>query len=67
MKPRLEDTHPELAKFIMELPSRGVVEIRRGCFYNAAGSIIAMSKEPGRNSPCPCGSGEKYKKCCKRG
>ena len=19
---------------------------------------------PGRNSPCPCGSGKKYKKCC---
>lgn len=22
------------------------------------------SKKPGRNEPCPCGSGEKYKKCC---
>ncbi len=22
------------------------------------------SKKPGRNSPCPCGSGKKYKKCC---
>ncbi len=21
-------------------------------------------KAPGRNDPCPCGSGEKYKKCC---
>jgi uncharacterized protein YecA (UPF0149 family) len=21
-------------------------------------------KEPGRNDPCPCGSGLKYKKCC---
>ena len=21
-------------------------------------------KEPGRNDDCPCGSGEKYKKCC---
>lgn len=20
--------------------------------------------EPGRNYPCPCGSGKKYKKCC---
>ena len=19
---------------------------------------------PGRNDPCPCGSGQKYKKCC---
>lgn len=25
---------------------------------------IYMSKKPGRNDPCPCGSGKKYKKCC---
>ena len=23
--------------------------------------------EPGRNKPCPCGSGIKFKKCCKGG
>jgi hypothetical protein len=23
-----------------------------------------MSSKPGRNDPCPCGSGKKYKKCC---
>ncbi len=23
-----------------------------------------MSVKPGRNDPCPCGSGKKYKKCC---
>ena len=23
--------------------------------------------EPGRNDPCPCGSGKKYKKCCGAG
>ncbi len=23
-----------------------------------------MSERPGRNDPCPCGSGSKYKKCC---
>ncbi len=30
-------------------------------------SAIAMSKpsvKPGRNDPCPCGSGNKYKRCC---
>ncbi len=25
---------------------------------------IVKEKEPGRNDPCPCGSGKKYKKCC---
>jgi len=24
----------------------------------------AAEKKVGRNEPCPCGSGEKYKKCC---
>ncbi len=24
---------------------------------------ISVDKEPGRNDPCPCGSGKKYKKC----
>ena len=23
-----------------------------------------MSNHPGRNDPCPCGSGKKYKYCC---
>lgn len=23
-----------------------------------------MSNKIGRNQPCPCGSGNKYKKCC---
>jgi len=23
-----------------------------------------MTKKVGRNDPCPCGSGKKYKKCC---
>jgi uncharacterized protein YecA (UPF0149 family) len=23
-----------------------------------------LGKQPGRNDPCPCGSGKKYKKCC---
>lgn len=28
-----------------------------------SGTIIKQ-KEPGRNDPCSCGSGKKYKKCC---
>ncbi|HOV69219.1 MAG TPA: SEC-C metal-binding domain-containing protein [Clostridia bacterium] len=26
--------------------------------------IISISDKVGRNDPCPCGSGKKYKKCC---
>ena len=25
---------------------------------------LKKKEEPGRNDPCPCGSGKKYKKCC---
>jgi SWIM/SEC-C metal-binding protein len=25
---------------------------------------IVLEKTPGRNAPCPCGSGKKFKKCC---
>jgi uncharacterized protein len=25
---------------------------------------VRKADEPGRNDPCPCGSGKKYKKCC---
>ena len=34
-----------------------MAETRRGGTYVAA-------SEPGRNEPCSCGSGKKYKKCC---
>ena len=30
----------------------------------AASNKPAVSKKVGRNDPCPCGSGKKYKKCC---
>ena len=28
---------------------------------------IHADQPPGRNDPCPCGSGKKYKKCCGKG
>lgn len=28
---------------------------------------VRVGKKIGRNDPCPCGSGKKYKKCCGRG
>ncbi|MGL4253920.1 MAG: YecA family protein [Fusobacteriaceae bacterium] len=29
-----------------------------------AGNLQRQSQKVGRNDPCPCGSGKKYKKCC---
>jgi preprotein translocase subunit SecA len=28
--------------------------------------VKRAKKKVGRNDPCPCGSGKKYKKCCGR-
>lgn len=37
-------------RFAQELPMKGETVVR--------------GPQPGRNDPCPCGSGKKYKKCC---
>lgn len=31
---------------------------------NAARQPVVKGADTGRNEPCPCGSGKKYKKCC---
>jgi len=31
---------------------------------NLKNAPIVKGPQPGRNDPCPCGSGKKYKKCC---
>ena len=31
-----------------------------------AGAFVRSGKKVGRNEPCPCGSGKKYKNCCGR-
>ena len=29
--------------------------------------VVTKAQKVGRNDPCPCGSGKKYKKCCGSG
>jgi len=40
------------------------------CFYDSqppkVKQYIRTAPKIGRNQPCPCGSGKKYKKCCGR-
>jgi len=35
--------------------------------YNSSRTIVREGDKIGRNDPCPCGSGKKYKKCCASG
>lgn len=32
--------------------------------FEKAPTPVVKTQVPGRNDPCPCGSGKKYKKCC---
>ena len=32
--------------------------------YNKSKIVVNKDPKVGRNDPCPCGSGKKYKKCC---
>jgi preprotein translocase subunit SecA len=38
----------------------------RGKDNNKPKTFKRKEKKVGRNDPCPCGSGKKYKKCCGR-
>ncbi len=51
-----------------EVKRESVVKSSSEGAANAGGKrvIAASSEKVGRNEPCPCGSGKKYKKCCGR-
>jgi len=55
-----EEEYPEEAGVLYH-----IYENRQDNLLNAKVEQV-IRKEPkiGRNSPCPCGSGKKYKKCC---
>src|SRR5690606_17415168 len=46
-----------IAAVLAELPAEVETPV-------AAGFTVRAQKQVGRNDPCPCGSGLKYKKCC---
>jgi uncharacterized protein YecA (UPF0149 family) len=45
----------------MDAATRGMKEPRKIVDFPGSGF---STKKIGRNQPCPCGSGLKYKKCC---
>ena len=58
------------AEWLYTLPQwdKHLTEERRKELYKEQKSSMTVVKGPkiGRNDPCPCGSGKKYKKCCGR-
>jgi preprotein translocase subunit SecA len=53
--------HGEFGAYQAEAEAAGA---NAGEVHNAP--IVNMVEKVGRNDPCPCGSGKKYKKCCGR-
>jgi uncharacterized protein YchJ len=39
---------------------------RAGVWKRVRASMNADLEKTGRNDPCPCGSGKKFKRCCKK-
>ena len=46
----------ELTKEEREAKAKGKLQVQK--------TIVNNSPKVGRNDPCPCGSGKKYKNCC---
>jgi len=57
----LRDTHHERARFKRH---NGVWLYSEGSV--APKTVVRSGPKVGRNEPCPCGSGKKYKHCCGR-
>ena len=56
------------AEWLYELPMWNDIfdeETRKALYLEQKKSgTVVVGKKVGRNDPCPCGSGKKYKKCC---
>lgn len=66
--PRFEDECPEEAKILMDICEENAEAQAKGkrpkpLFLDGMEQVVSEIKV-GRNDPCPCGSGRKFKKCC---
>jgi SEC-C motif-containing protein len=58
------------SKVAQEHHERATFERKDGRWYFVDGELVRQKPvthegpRVGRNDPCPCGSGKKYKKCC---
>ena len=64
----LKENYPKLYKLKKDLFDRVLEssqQIKIGDEYLLTeGTTVVRKQKIGRNDPCPCGSGKKYKKCC---
>ncbi len=60
---RMEMVHREMGS-IMNNPARQTAVASQAQAHNT--TVVRSTPKVGRNDPCPCGSGKKYKNCCGR-
>lgn len=58
-----EELEPDPKTTIRE-EMRGIIRAAYATFREAEWPSVNVSRKVGRNDPCPCGSGKKFKKCC---
>lgn len=52
--------------FTFRMPSQERIDFVEQIKNTPKGTPLSTPHKVGRNEPCPCGSGKKYKKCCGR-
>jgi len=57
-----QTAHDEVGQFAMAERQRAAAQAPQG--HREVKQIKLEHPKVGRNDPCPCGSGKKYKKCC---
>ena len=71
----LESIKRDTVRYILTVQPKPQVEMKRVQVMKPVATAgdgtlakqpVRAKKEPGRNDPCPCGSGKKYKHCCGR-
>jgi len=63
---RAQAVHQETAAYSMSGGQMGATEATEQVLKDKAPSrpVVRAEEKVGRNDPCPCGSGKKYKRCC---
>ncbi|HTA40814.1 MAG TPA: SEC-C domain-containing protein [Bryobacteraceae bacterium] len=56
----------ELKLFLQRIASQGTLKPTESASTKRTQSAVPESHPTPRNAPCPCGSGDKYKRCCGR-
>jgi uncharacterized protein YecA (UPF0149 family) len=59
----MEASHGELLAWQSKIMHNEIPKPAQSCTI----APVRKAPEPGRNSACPCGSGQKYKRCCANG